>query len=208
MSIFGPIIHGGHIEQAALTTLQTWLPTYLAEVAENDGRTRGVLPAPRAWTVAAGIDDRFPEQALPTVAVTAPALAGEPDMRGDGSISTVWELAVGVIVAANSQAAVEDLAHLYAAAVRTCLIQKRLTDLAGFEGARWMGESYDEVTDDSRRSLASGIVSFEIAVSETANAYAGPTDSAPRPSPHVYDPALPTVQTADATARPVTTITP
>lgn len=201
MSIFGPVVHGGDVEAAALDTLQTWLPTYLAELGERAGHTRGALALPRSWTVASGIDERFPENALPALAVSAPSLSGEPERRGDGTVWASYGLGVGIVVTASTQVAVESLSRIYTAAVRVCLLQKKLPTLAGFEGINWIAESYDEVDvpREKRRSLASGIVSFDVQLSQAVDVFAGPTEPAPRAAPHVYDASLPTVLTADVT---------
>lgn len=198
--VFGPIVYAGHIEDAALDTLRVWLPTYLAELAERAGKRRASLPAPRSWTRVGGIDRRFPENALPTIAVTAASLADTPAQRGDGRVWAAWDLAVGVVVSSGTQDAADDLANLYVAAIRTCLLQRRLPILEGFEALEWVGEEADEVEADKRRSLAGGVVSFDVRVKDVVDVYAGPTEPDPRPRPHNYD-DLPTVSQASVTAR-------
>src|SRR5690606_7735445 len=76
-SIFGPIVTGADVERAALDTLKTWAPEYLAWVERATGREPGSLARPRSWVNSTSID-RWPEEQLPSVLLLSTGLAEEP----------------------------------------------------------------------------------------------------------------------------------
>lgn len=177
--LFGPLVFGDDVERAVIDTLKLWLPgTYLPEVAERAGYAE--LPdirSYRVWPEAA--PERWAEDQLPVVAIASPGTRGEPRHEGDGEYSASWELAVGVIVSARTEAETGRLAKVYSAAIRMVLLQH--SSLGGVAaGVTWLEESYTEPIDaEDRRSLAAGISGFEVEVRGTVNDTIGPAEPTP-----------------------------
>lgn len=145
-SIFGPVITGNDVENAVTDTLKLWMPTYLAEMERVSGRDPGVLPAPRSWSTVSTFY-QYNDQQLPAAIVVSPGTDGEPERRGDGTYTAVWDVVVAILVKGQDAANANELAKLYAAAVRMIALQKG--SLGGFAaGTDWFGETNDEVPPD------------------------------------------------------------
>jgi hypothetical protein len=174
MSVYGPIVTADTVEQAALDTLQLWLPAYLGEVGGNaDALGRTSLPDIRTYGEPTGEFAKWPEDQLPFLLTGSAGTDGTPTTDGDGNVSSWFSLAAVVVCSANSQRATRRLAQLYAAAVRTCLGQKgALGGLADHTELR--GETYDELPESQRRSMAAARIEFGVYVSDIFNVHGGP----------------------------------
>ena len=176
MSVYGAITHGGLVEKAARDLLKPWMPAYLAEIERQLDRTPGSLPKPRSWTNMIDVD-RWPEDQLPCVVLICPGTYSEPISEGDGEHRVTWELRVATVVSGKPDARERmlDNAKIYAAAVRTCVLQH--PSLGGFaQGVSWLGEAYDDIPIDRSRTLASGEVAFAVQVDDVASAFDGPAE--------------------------------
>lgn len=147
--IFGPIFVGRQIEDAALETLRTWMPTYLQEIELQLQRVRGEIPAPRLYTTRNEFT-QFPEDQMPMCVVVSPGLVSEPKREGDGTYNAWFALAVGFAAAGRDADTSRFLAQVYGAAGRAILLHK--SSLGGVaSGVEWTDESYDNlVTEDDR----------------------------------------------------------
>lgn len=172
--IYGPIVGGDDVEAAVLTTLQTWLPAYLAEVSRRDGRDANALPAPKAWITDDEADSFMGGNGqLPAVVISCPGLADKAVKDGGRNYRAPWAVIVGVIVKADTQENTHKLARLYAKALRWIMVQKG--DHAGFaRGTTWEDEEYDYGQEDDGRTLAAARVTFEVEVADVASGLGGP----------------------------------
>jgi hypothetical protein len=133
----GPIAHAGVVELAVTTTLKKWLPTYLAEACRQHEIT-GVA-TPRSWVTASEYD-RWPENQLPAIIVSAPGTEGEPRADGDRVYRADYELRVTAEIVARRAGEARLIGQLYAGAIRVALMQRRsLGD--GLRVTDWLGES-------------------------------------------------------------------
>jgi hypothetical protein len=156
----GPIKHAGDVEAATIATLQKWLPTYLAETARQHDLTR--IATPKSWATASAYD-RWPEQQLPAIIVSAPGTEGDPRVDGDRVYAADYELRVTAEVIARHGNEARLLGQLYAGAVRVAMMQRRsLGD--GMRVTDWRGESNTtlEIVDRRTRFGAQNI--FRVAV--------------------------------------------
>jgi hypothetical protein len=201
-SAIGPIVSGHDVEQATLAVLRRWMPTYLAEAERQTGRVVGSLPVIRGWTVATTFD-KWPEDQLPAIVLISPGLASPPDADGGGEYRARFMLGAVVIVSAATEAATRELAGLYSAVMRACLIQHQ--SLEGFGlGVQWLDERYDDLNFDDGRSLAAGQVTFTIEVGGIARRWNGPAHpSEPPATPTDPIPEDATVETVEVETRPV-----
>lgn len=196
MTVFDHILTADVVEQHALETLQTWLPTYLREVERQTGRDPNTLPAVRSWKPV-NIFERWPEDQLPAVLLVSPGLIGTPEKEGDGYYRARWSLGIGVVVSARDAATTNSLAKVYAAAVRATILQHQ--SLGGHSrGVGWVDEKYDDLPAEKGRTLAAGQNIFWVEYAQVVSTKGGPIQPVPpddEPPPEDW----PTVETADTT---------
>lgn len=188
MTIFEAIKIADNLEQAALTTLETWWESYLREYERQAGLVaNNVQPLkhglPKSWLLSNQLDAETRDRAnLPAIVVLNPGMSGRntPKQEGDGTFRVWWSLAVGVFVSANTRADTMKLVREYTAIARTIMLQKQ--SLGGFaDGTTWLDESYDDnfpFSDD--QTISAGQAVFEIEVAGVVNRFAGPV-GAPDP---------------------------
>src|SRR5579875_1409884 len=96
----GPVVTRGDVEQQTLTHVRNWLSFYLARIEEKRSLTPGRIARPKSFEVVNEFQ-RYPEDALPFVAVISPGLsATKPRQFGDGMVTAWWNIAVGAILSA------------------------------------------------------------------------------------------------------------
>jgi hypothetical protein len=196
-SIFGVIKTGGIVEQSMIDTLRDWFPTYLRELELQLDMTAGLLPAPKSYSKADEFEWETGQQ-LPAAIVISPGLAGHPLMDGERKYRATWTVAVGVIVSADTQEHTNELAKIYAAAVRAIVLQHgSLGEKAG--GSEWIDEGYDDLPPDANRSMAAATMTFEIEVEDVIDRQGGPAYPI-QPNPESQPGSeWPLVETAEAT---------
>jgi hypothetical protein len=162
-NVFGPSVGAPEVEAAALATLKTWLPTYIHEMERRTGRDPGTIARVRSWNETSDFSQN-PGVALPAVIVVSPGLDGEPERRGNGVYAAWWQIIVGVIVGAATAGAANDLAKLYAEAVRMLFVGRNggLGDLRARR--RWLDESYDDAPPDFKQVATVATVSLAFLV--------------------------------------------
>lgn len=144
----GPIVHAGVVEAAVIDVLQEWLPTYLAEAVRQHGTGR--IATPKSWAVASDYQ-RWPEQGLPAVIVSAPGTEGEPRVDGDRMYRADYELRVTAEIIARTGSEARLIGQIYAAAIRVAMMQRRsLGD--GMRVTDWRGESNTTLAVEERRT--------------------------------------------------------
>jgi hypothetical protein len=185
MSIFGTIITGRGVRLAMQNHLQLWFPSYIAEVSRSEGFDPATMPLFRSWVSALEMPDgKYEEHQMPSCVIVAPGLLGEPEKRGGKAIAT-WAVSVGCVVSGQDRESTFTLAELYAAAVRSAVVQN--SSLGGFASATdWLGERYDDLPNDMLRTLAAGSVQFAVEVQGAVMPSEGPDVSPVDPIP---DPA-------------------
>jgi len=172
-SIYGDIITGIDVEKAAADTIQLWLPDYLAEVGAKYGFARGTLPVFRSYVPALTID-KFEEDQTPSCVIVAPGTLDVPERR-QGAANVRWSLGIGCVVSGKDRDNTRLLAVIYAAAVRTMLLQK--SSLGGFaEGVNWISERYDSLpaSAEMARTLGAGVLQFGVDVNKVSLTSGGP----------------------------------
>ncbi len=196
----GTTLDATDIERALQTTLQTWVPSIVAELAR---RKDPVIPPdmavpPRTWT-------RLPDAALlemvadqsPMVAVTGEGMV-EPTRDADGYWSAKYIMAVYVVVRASTFLETRDLLGIYTHAVMVAGLQHSL-DLPTVNKMGLMSptQRWAELDSDDSRSIGAGVVRFEVEAGDIVNDLEGP--SAPPPAPIYEDPGAEQVETVIVT---------
>jgi hypothetical protein len=161
----GRVLTGADVEDAVRVHLATWLPTYVWELERQQGRDPDSVPMLRGVPLVSNDFEKWPEDQLPCMMIVATGLSDVPQREGSSAYRARWAIAVGVIASARTQAATNDLAKFYGAAVRAAMIQHR--GLGGFaRGVEWLDERYDDIVADDLRSLASATLVFEVELAE------------------------------------------
>lgn len=196
MSLFGPLRHGGEIEDAVLASLQLWLPDYLREVERQAGLDAEVLEGPRSIGWAPEMT-KWPEDQLPSLIVVSPGTSEDPERDGEGVHRARFALNVGVVASAADERDTRRLAQLYGAVVRGCLLQHRIL-AEEIQVVAWNGEGYDDIPQaaEMRRTVALGLNRFTVEIGDLVSDTQGPgepTDGGDPGDWPVIDPA-PAVQ--------------
>lgn len=202
--VIGPIIDAGQVEDDVKAHLELWLPTYLAQLAEDRGLPRNTFlrddgSAVANWQHTTDFDVTETTQ-LPAVLIINTGVNGTPQREGDGSYRVTWLIGIGVLVSAggdNPALNSSRLAKRWGAAIRCAMVQYCL-DNPSVEGIGWEDEGYDDVPTELQRSLASARLVFSVEYRDVVNTNLGPGQPDPHPDP-VTEPYedWPTVQDAD-----------
>jgi hypothetical protein len=177
--VFKPIFVGTELEEAAMTTLSKWMPTYLQEIELQLGRTRDLIPAPRLYTTRNEFTS-FPDDQMPMCVVVSTGLADPPLADGEGTYSGWFALGVGFAAAAKDAESSGFLAKVYGAAGRAILLH--YPSLGGIcEGVEWADESYDDLVSEEERTIRACYSIYRVKVGNLVTRYAGPSDPIPDP---------------------------
>jgi hypothetical protein len=192
MNVFGNIKTGVAVQKAVIDTVRVWGDTYLAEVAAQNSWPRGSLPGFRSYATKLEMAHAAEDQ-MPSLIVVAPGTLDTPSNRS-GKISVRWSVGVGCVVSGKDEESTYDLAQLYAAAIRTLLLQK--SALGGFaQGVNFISERYDELDSKRIRSLGAGVCHFGVDVMNVTDANRGPLEPLQDVTQDPGD--FPTVQSVD-----------
>jgi hypothetical protein len=165
----GPLTYPSavRVESGYVRTLEKNLQMYIDSTYQDAGFSVPA-PVPKSITRAATFD-RFVENQLPALVIVSPGITEVPLKKGGGTSkrwNISWDILVGVAVTAKTKEAVHDLCRLWCYAIRACIV-----DFPGCDGActqtEWVGEQYQYLTSDSRRSLAMGAVGFVSSIEGT-----------------------------------------
>lgn len=183
MSLYGNTVDADDIHTTITEFIEKWAPSYVAEMGARKGFARDEIPAFASYTNVEEMD-KWPEDQLPAVVTFIPGTDAEPYLEGDGSYSAEWMVGIGVIASSLDRSATKKLLTAYLLAIRGMFVQHASIDGLA-ESTTWMGESYDELSFDSARTIQAGIVSFRIKINNVINSAAGLSST---PEDPVIDP--------------------
>jgi hypothetical protein len=177
--VFGPVYGGHTVQEAFYNTLQTWLPTYIAEFNRALGSEVLVIPfeyrhRPEYRTL--------PKNSSAAILVTVPGTAGQPEIF-QNNVRAHFHVDVMVyIYGSTNWQETEALTQAYAACLRTCMVQNR--SLGGIaETTIWLGEEYLEGEHSSTRTTGVSHIRFLVTIANVMNIYGGvPTPSVAAPA--------------------------
>lgn len=210
MTVFQDIISLDVPEDDLTEHLKLWLPTYLAEVAEQRGLERGVYPKPKFWATTPALTMATLEQVrYPAVLVVSSGAAQAPTRRGDGVYEATYVFGVACLTTGRGEQSSSQNARRYGAAIRTILMQK-----PGFadyvEGVNWIDERFTDYVNTEQEALSSATEIFNITIKDLGSAAGGPVQPDPDPDPNHDYGDNPTVRDPDSAPPywPVTSTTP
>jgi hypothetical protein len=189
-SIFGQVIDGAQVEDTVKAHLQNWLPTYVAQLADDRGLDRGAFPLPKQWLNSTEEDTDWEARNLPAILIISSGIDGRPIREGDGSFRAAWVIGIAVVVTAGgvkggkgSRSNTATLARRYGAAIRWAMMQYTSLGNPNVEDVDWIDESYDDVPSDESSALASAQLVFRIEMRDVLNDTLGPGEPDPIPDP-------------------------
>ena len=184
--LLGRVVSAAQVRDAVRTTLQTWLPAMLADVADQE-QCSPLAPI-RSWDHAADVRRLTPDQ-LPSLIVGCGGTSGRK-LRAGGIVDLTWTVDVATVVRGQSYGDTSDLAARYTAAAAQVLVvvvpqhplivEVRIPDTGG--------ETFEVADIGSARTLAVGIATVEVTV-DGARTLQPPSAASPSGMPTV-----PTVQ--------------
>lgn len=185
MSVIGPIVSRGQVENAVRDVLQEWLHTYLIAVEEQHDITRGTIRRPQDW-VRTTDPSAIPTRLLPTVAIISPGFAEDPDWDFDDDLgpTATFLYMVNVAVFARGRAKQRDEAldnaGILIAAVAAALLNKGATHpLIGAVDPLFDQDLGTIVDGNRERTLADAQALFTVTVPNALTLAQGPTIPVP-----------------------------
>lgn len=189
--MIGPLVDVDDVCLAAETTLQTWLPSVLAEITAASSIA---LPNPATYEQLASDADSTAAE-YPAVSVSSPGLSAAPERHGDGSYTLTWQLDVTVGIRGASYRATAQQIRKYVSAVRVTLAQH--SALGGIaETTTFKTEAFAKAKPTAGRTFALGGASFDVRVPNAMNDMSGATTP---PIPPDLNPDAPTATSTDIT---------
>ncbi len=187
MSLFRPLTSPSiRIEKAVLETLETWLPTYLAEVErQNNLQNKALLRPPTPESYHGGLDwlsvkqDRCPE----VIVICNPT--GEPERMASAYMQD-FQTEVGCIIFSEEGIDPEGTARrnasLFALAITAALVQQGSLNLSSVEETLLIGAPRVEFHDVDDRRIAVGVSTLHV-YAELLEQNAGPKGKTPPEAP-------------------------
>lgn len=145
-------------------------------IAAGDIKPRS-LAIPKSWATVSEYD-RFPEQGLPAIIVSAPGMTDEPRMSGDGYVHGEWVIEVSATVSANGAKETRRLGQMYLAAIQGAMLQRRSLGDAEI-AVRLSAVDYADVPSEKRRSILAVGAAFAVTVDRMFSVKAGPLGPEP-----------------------------
>lgn len=164
LTLLGHVTAVHQLRAAAVDRLQTWIEAALVDVARQTGVDETVVPFPKSWRRVASWDG-VPDDQQPVVFATSPGTVGEPPRRERGRWSATWEVPILAAVRGQDYDQTQQFASVYAAAMRTVLIQQPPA-VDGLHSWWWTGETLDALPTEQQRTWAGALVTFTATVDD------------------------------------------
>lgn len=192
MSVFGRILSDDQVEDAVISILKKWVPTYMSEVERQVGLDEGYYQRPIHYTARSDFD-KWPEEMLPTVIVISPGIDDDPEKEGRGIYRAKFEIGTVCVVSSTDALSTRRFSYRMGAAIRGAIIQHQSLDLAldgTVRGIDWIGERNNPVPqpEPSDRTIWANRQLFSVDVGDVLTRTAGPPAPASTPLP---DPTTP-----------------
>jgi hypothetical protein len=184
--IYGPLSGGHQVQEAFYTTLQKWLPDYIAEFNRNLGGD--VLALPKNYRMKPDFR-QLPLNPEATFLVVCDGTTKEPE-RHQHQTRATWKVTLSVWMAGTTDwQETQALTFAYGAAARAAISQH--PGLEGFaETTLWMGERYAEKDHSSLRTIGLLMIDFNTTVGSVLDVFGGPPSPQYAATGTVTDPSL------------------
>lgn len=180
-SVFGPIVSAFEVEHALAQCVRRWQRDYIAEVCRQRAMKAEQLPRYRSIVSSADIE-KMPEDTPPVLIIASPGIAAgvaHPiSTRGDGTYNARFALDCASHVSARGNRQALKLARLYAAMLRTLVVQQALEPAGGLQlsAVEPVNERFERLRSDADRTISASVVSFVVDVVAISNRLAGPLE--------------------------------
>jgi hypothetical protein len=213
-TIFGPMVAPSDVERAVVSTIATWLDTYLNELERLQGLALRFLPRPPDTasidgdSIYGGVDhNSWQEDFCPAVIVVVQP-AGSTELEASSGYGQTYEVEIGSVIHGDDEDNARTIAGYYATAIAALLVQQ--SSLGGLATrTRLTTSPHVEFLDPDRMRIAHGLCTVEVFVQPILDEKTGPLTPDPAPAPNVPSPAdpgdWPTVEHVDVevTAEPL-----
>lgn len=194
VEVYGNIVTEEYVRDALEAHLRLWSPAYIAQVAAQMGLEGTPPPFASYDPVDEGVTT-WPDDRLPAAVLVVGGWPEKAINRG-GKLYAGWTVGVGTVASGQDNRGARKLIACYTAAVRACVWQH--PSLGGaVSGCELLDESYNDLHDDSTRTLRGGRVLFNFYVDNITDGNLGP--SAPPAAPDFDTPAVGTAETVTTT---------
>lgn len=124
----GPIVLPSDVAFAVKDTLATWVPYYLREIDDQQGRDPGTTTPPRSWSVSTEMD-RWLEE-TPPAGLVVPGGLGDMERHGkDASYGGWFRVNIGISAGGATEEGIYDVASRLVMAVAATFAQQ--ADMGG-----------------------------------------------------------------------------
>lgn len=198
VSSIGQLITRGNVETAVVTTLQTWVLTYLAEVERQNNLAVGSTPRPPDMTkdIYGALDlSLWQDQNTPALVVVAQPF-GDAELHSESQWDQWFDVQATAIIATadagpGAEAWVRGTADVYGAAIMAAIMDDRATEpgtLAGLaQRVRLVSTPKTEFISPEWRNIAQSTCRFRALVEGVVDDAQGPSapvnDGTPTPWP-------------------------
>lgn len=167
--VYGPLYGGHSVQEAVYNTIQTWMPTYVAEINRVLGSK--VLEVPIEYRHRPEYRT-LPKRATAAVIVEVPSTVGQPRVA-QSHVRVDWRVAITIYVFGTKDwQETQALTSAYAACIRALLLQNR--GLGGFaETTMWESEEYMEGEHSSGRTTGIAHIRLSVTIGNAVNIYGG-----------------------------------
>ncbi len=195
-TFFGPIVSNWNVEQAVVSVLKAWMPTYLAEVERQNSLQQKIIyrpPTPESYH--GGVDfESWKDDELPSVIVIAEPF-GLPDYKASaGGYEQCYEVKVGCVHKGTGSEAVPDpedearmvAAHYGAATmllVQVGIVDAKLGEIPSSDNFKLVELPHVTLPKPDRREIALATTTFHVWVSQSINDSVGPMTKNPEEAP-------------------------
>ena len=196
---FGALVSPWSVEQGVLTTLKTWVDTYLAVVEREQGlRPKTLERPPTPESIHGGTAEAiaWAEEELPALIVVVEP-EGEPEVSASVGYVQGFEVQVWCVVNGKDGAELllpEESARMqashYGAAVML-LVQQGALEIPNLQWSRMVGYPRVECPEPEKRRQQASITTFHVWVGPVVDQNLGPTGLTPSESPGYVGPEEP-----------------
>lgn len=181
---FGNIITAGQVEQWIMDFSSKWFLEYLADTEREVGMPPRTYPGLKS-IVQANDFDHWSDETLPSLIVMNTGAAEPPVRRGDGKYDASWLMGAAIVVSTPTKQTTRAAMHVYGAAFRTMIIQRRNLERPEIRNTKWVDERPAPMPSTADRSMGAYQMFFVVEVEGVSDEKGSPPLTEPRPDPYV-----------------------
>jgi hypothetical protein len=157
---FGTIFLSTEFDENVKVFLRRWTDTYLSRIEHQLGLPARKVARPQSWNFLFGPEpEKWPEDKMPAIFVVSFDFDGQPDRLGAGQYGGWWNWNVSAVVSQRDFEATRKVTQMYAAALRTAVVQHPSLDGAVGD-TKYLSETLAYPVDARNRTLGMASLDF------------------------------------------------